>query len=37
MVETEELSLVFMLKNFSLIGSTNVDETIQNSKILDQT
>lgn len=36
-VETEELSpgLGESLKNFTLIGSTNVDETIQNSKIID--
>ena len=37
MVETEELSpgLEGSLKNFTLIGSTNVDETIENSKIID--
>ena len=36
-VETEELSpgLVGDLKSFSLIGSTNEDETIKNSKIVD--
>ena len=36
-VETEELSpgLQGSLKKFSLIGSTNVDETIQNSRIVD--
>lgn len=36
LVETEELSPgLENLKEFSLIGSTNVDETIENSKILD--
>jgi hypothetical protein len=37
MVEMEELSpgLDGSLKDFSLIGSTNIDETIQNSKIVD--
>jgi hypothetical protein len=37
MVETKELSpgLTGGLKDFSLIGSTNIDETIQNSKIVD--
>jgi len=37
MVEVEELSpgLDGNLKDFSLIGSTNIDETIQNSKIVD--
>tara|TARA_Y100000592_G_scaffold25293_1_gene39831 strand:- start:432 stop:1055 length:624 start_codon:yes stop_codon:yes gene_type:complete len=36
-VETEELSpgLEGSLKNFTLIGSTNIDETIENSKIID--
>ena len=37
MVETDELSpgLEGGLKNFSLIGSTNIDETIKNSRIVD--
>ena len=36
-VETEELSpgLAGSLKDFSLVGSTNKDETIKNSKIVD--